>query len=233
MQSLIYRFLFVDVPVFYNEEIPNFRWIDNVATITKIVDPSSPILIFCHGNGSDISSLPVIAWLSSFGYNYCIVEYPGYGLHKDTPPSEDGCIDHLYRVTSSLYNEGYQNLIYVGHSMGCGVAVATAAKYNSSLPILGLVLYAPFLSAVKVVLPFSLFIDAFPNYQYVSSIDKPIAIYHGEADEVIAVSHALSLAELVKDLYDLILIPNINHTMILFDAETVNGLTRFVQSVSY
>jgi len=78
------------------------------------------------------------------------IEYPGYGLHKDFKPNEFNIKQDaiaVYKFISEELANIYQikNVIFMGQSLGTGIAVYLASQYEVG----GIILISPYLSIRK------------------------------------------------------------------------------------
>ncbi|NJK61758.1 MAG: alpha/beta hydrolase [Synechococcaceae cyanobacterium SM2_3_1] len=169
-----------------------------------LINPASGYtLIYIHGNAEDLGHIePILTQLYTLGFSIFAYDYRGYGT-SDGRPSER----NAYRDAEAVYNyltaeKGIapSRIIPYGRSVGGGSAVDLASRH----PVGGLILESTFTSAFRVVLPFSILpFDKFTNLRKLSRIQCPLLVIHGEADEVIPVSHG-------KRLYDSATVPKLS-----------------------
>ncbi|MCB9883089.1 MAG: alpha/beta hydrolase [Planctomycetes bacterium] len=145
------------------------------------------IVVF-HGNaGHRGHRLPWITRLRDLGYTVLIFDYRGYGGSTGSP-SEEGLYADGEAVLSWLKEHGIGEVIYLGQSLGSGVAVEMASRHAPR----GLIVQGAFTSLVDVSAthyPFLpahwLLSDRYENVDKIGSLDCPILILHAEHDEVV------------------------------------------------
>ena len=211
----------------YNRSSPNLTMIDDVATMWYIQNCSKTIIIYSHGNATDIGYIQSLLLQLSEKLKTSIVsyDYEGYGLTPGTP-SESGCNRSLKKVYNYLIHNGYSptDIILYGVSIGTGPTIELAYK-NKDAKFKGIVLQTPYTSVVGVVSRSVAYCsettssfsfsnpDLFLNSQKIPSITSPITIIHGTKDEVIPYDHAVKLSEL-NDNIKLVTLENANHNNI-------------------
>lgn len=149
-------------------------------------------VLYSHGNAETMAELrPLLNDFRRHGYNAVLYDYEGYGASSGYP-SESHCYRDIAAVYSWLVKVMKINpdrIIIYGRSVGSGPSCRLAAEQ----PAAGLVLESAFLSAFKVVFPWSMPFDRFPNYRKIGKITLPTLIFHGRKDEVIPFSHGETL----------------------------------------
>lgn len=169
------------------------------------------IAVFCHGNCMTVSDKLVDQLkLSADKINMDIiaVEYPGYGEARRTgPPTAENCVAAVKTVIDHLLTEGYQskNIYIIGYSLGTGIAANVVYNYYPNT-LGGIVLISPFKSVVNVAINDESLIyssvssmDFYKTCDIIHEINIPILIIHGEADDVINVSHSRHLQKKNKN----------------------------------
>lgn len=170
-------------------------------------------LIYFHGNAEDIGRMEktLAEFRDKTGCEVFAIDYPGYGLTGGAS-SEQGCYDAADAALAHLNSKyGYKpdRVVLVGRSLGTGVAVDLAARHD----LKGVVLIAPFKSALRVVLkegplPF----DRFESLAKIDKVKCPLFIVHGEKDEVIPFSHGKALFDAaVSEKKDFLAVPAGRH----------------------
>ncbi|WP_417584597.1 alpha/beta hydrolase [Pelagibacterium sp.] len=151
----------------------------------------APMIVAFHGNGSVPEPQAVrfgsAPWANT-GFGILSFAYRGYPGSTGTP-SEDGLlIDAEAAIAYAQKHAPGSPLVFVGHSLGTGVAVAMSERYPSQ----ALVLEAPFSSLPDVVaatmpfLPGQLMQDTFFSARRIAgSQADSIIVVHGERDTVV------------------------------------------------
>lgn len=165
---------------------------------------SSPWILFCHGNASDISYPDYIArykLFTSLGLNVLAFDYRGFGESKGTP-SEAG----LYKDALVIYNYltvtkqiPSDRIIIYGHSLGTGVAIDLATR----VPAAALVVEAGFRSNPETahqMYPFLperllwlLMKNRFMSIDKIDRIPIPKLFIHSSDDEIFPISEGRAL----------------------------------------
>jgi hypothetical protein len=146
-------------------------------------DPGAPLLVYSHGNATDLGTA---AWIGaqlrdSLNWQVLVYEYQGYGVHSGTPP----CQAALYRnaeavatvaarvvcaPSTAVYNHAappggsdaerapaVRPFASVGRSLGCAMACHAAEAYGAATGYTHtcslLALITPFTSVVSTKLP--------------------------------------------------------------------------------
>jgi predicted esterase len=154
---------------------------------------SNKLIIFSHGNGSDIYDMSTyLEQLSnSLGATVVCYDYVGYGLSKGRA-SEEGC-NHAITTTINYYLNSFsqKDIILVGQSLGTGVVTSfiTTNKWNTPV-----ILISPYKSIPRVIYDIptecSFKHNTFSTVYKLHKITCPVKIFHGKADEVINCSHS-------------------------------------------
>ncbi len=209
----------------YDKELEHLQFTkteagESIAMQVHVPEGAPAIVVYTHGNAVDIGQLSFRGkYFQGKGLGYCLLEYPGYGLSSGSPSeraayeSVDACVAFLAQHYPDL------PIIFYGRSVGTGIAVYAAVKYEC----LGLVLESPMRSAQRVLLPIRIFPwDVFNNQARIKEIEVPVLFIHGELDRVIPISHGRTLAQLCPGTFKTCWLPNEDHNSILLIEKTVN-----------
>lgn len=154
-------------------------------------DSARGTLLFCHGNGGNISHrLTSIRQFHDLGLSVLIFDYRGYG-QSDGSPSEEG----TYRDAGAVLNYLLEvkqvdpnKLIYFGRSLGGAVAAWLATRH----PPKALILESCFSSIVDVGAQAYWFLPVrlisryrYPAAEYVRQIHVPLMVIHSPDDEIV------------------------------------------------
>ncbi len=159
-------------------------------------------LLVLHGNGGHRGyRLEWIEDLHALGWGILILDYRGYGGSSGTP-TEEGLYHDAETAANWLKQNGKQKLVYLGESLGCGVAVELATRQ----PPAGLILQSGFSSAVEVAaqaypyLPVRwLMKDRYESTAKMAKISCPVLVIHGERDSLIPVRLGRALYEAARE----------------------------------
>ena len=145
-----------------------------------------PVVLYFHGNGGALNlRADRFRDLTADGTGLVALSYRGYGGSSGRP-SEDGLIRDAraaYDFAAARY--AAERIVLWGESLGTAVAVALAAER----PVAGVILDAPFTSAIDVgaaAYPFApvrwLMKDTFRSDRRIVRVKAPILVLHGERD---------------------------------------------------
>lgn len=170
------------------------------------LDYASPsdetVVLWTHGNGETAeSNVDLVGELRAWGAGVVFLEYRGYGASAASgPPTEQGLYADASAVLDALDARGTHKdaIVLVGYSLGTGVAAEMARRGRAR----AVVLLAPFTSIPAVassmvpLLPMSLIVgDAFDTLGKAPSLDLPVTVIHGTADEIVPFSMGARVAK--------------------------------------
>ena len=157
-------------------------------------DKGQPVVLFCHGNGSNISSpshLKFLELIHSLGLSACIFDYRGFGRSSGSPDQEGTYIDAETVWDHLVQARGFRekDIVIWGKSLGGGIAAYLAAEHPSCR---ALVLESTFTSIPDVargMFPFLpvgwLIKHEYPVVHHVSQVDSPVLVMHSRQDETV------------------------------------------------
>jgi len=160
------------------------------------IAPSARSVLFLHGNAGDRSDrLGHLRKLHELGLNVMALDYRGYGGSEGSP-SEQGLYLDAEAALEWLQRHADGPLVYLGESLGTGVAVELALQH----PPQALILEAPYdtLAAVgRHHFPFLpvqwLLRDRFDSASKIAEIRSPLLVLHGERDTVVPLARGRAL----------------------------------------
>ena len=158
-------------------------------------------LLFCHGNGGNISDrLASINIFNELGVNCLIFDYRGYGTSQGKP-TEKGLYIDAQTAYDWLINEkkmSPENIIIYGQSLGGSVAAYHASNVNTK----GLIIESCFTSFADIAkkyypyMPIKLLAKyRFKTIDYLKKVKCPVLIIHSRNDELIPFEFGLRLYE--------------------------------------
>jgi uncharacterized protein len=182
--------------------------------------PEQGALLFCHGNGGNLSyrgsALP--HWLNEMNVAVLLFDYPGFGLSTGEPSEQNCCAagDAAYEWLCDNPKAPAERIILYGGSLGGGIATDLASRR----PHRALVLVASFSSFPDMAqtrypwLPGRWLVhNRFDNLGKIANCRGPVFIAHGTRDGLIPVTHAERLfaaAAKPKRLFSMIDYPHID-----------------------
>ena len=192
------------------------------------------LLIF-HGNGGNREHR--LYWLERLHHrlktHLCIIDYRGYGGSGGSP-TERGLYLDAEATLAWLETRGAPPAIYLGESLGTGVAVELARR----TPPLGLILQSGFSSATDVAkcaypfLPVDLLMkDRFENAPKMGDIECPILVIHGERDGIIPMKLGQKLFDAAREPKDWLVVPGAGHNdlVVVASEEYDDRLNAFIE----
>ena len=165
--------------------------------------PGHRVVLYFPGNGDALAYLAGrFRNIASDGTGVIALSYRGYAGSSGSP-SETGILADaaaMYAFAKTLYDAG--RMVLWGHSLGTGVAVATAAGQ----PLGGLILEAPYTSIAEVaarVFPYFpvryLIKDPFRSDERIAQVRVPLLVMHGAQDSTIAIRFGEQLFALAHE----------------------------------
>ncbi|MDF1487871.1 alpha/beta hydrolase [Tessaracoccus caeni] len=182
------------------------------------VDPASPngmAVLYLPGNGGNrLVRSEVGQQLADRGFTVLLVDYRGYGGNPGSP-SEDGLIRDAEAAATYLVDAGFapERTVYVGESIGTGVAVALAAER----PPAGVVLRSPYtrlsdVATEQVGLPIGwLLSDRFDTMGRIGDVDSPLLVLAGVEDQLIPPTQSEEVAAGAPNLHEIVILPGAGH----------------------
>jgi pimeloyl-ACP methyl ester carboxylesterase len=176
-------------------------------------------IVYCHGNAMAISEMAQHIELigKQFKANVLLPEIPGvqYDWGRtaflDGVPRaacEEGYVEAVVGAFDAAKEMGLGVVIW-GQSLGSGAACELAVRRPECLAV---VLQSPLLSCMKVAsmsFPSVCGVDVFVNWRKAPEMKMHVLILHGDADRVIQVEHGVKLAELLPNLFDVVVFPDV------------------------
>jgi fermentation-respiration switch protein FrsA (DUF1100 family) len=187
-------------------EAVTLRTADGEQLQAWLLSPERPraFVLYFHGNGGNLSVwLPILAGVVRHGYSVGAIDYRGYG-NSTGMPSERG----LYRDADAAVDWAAKvrpagvPLVFWGRSLGTAVAAYAATKARPDRMILesGFADARSLFRGSKVMAVLSLLSSyRFNTAGYAAQAGCPVLVMHGDADEVIAISHGRALYEAIRE----------------------------------
>lgn len=194
-----------------------------------------PTILYFGGNAQ--SSANFIATIpKSLGqeYNWVMIDYPGYGVSSGVLEYDNILKSAEYAYNFVANNQFYgQNEIFVtGFSLGTGVAVYVASKFNVDKLILiapydnGINLYNSYINVFYG--PFKFLVrNPFPSSDYARQVKCPVLIIASEDDEVIPYELAVKLKNSFSNV-QMITYTRLRHNEIFHDSQVEEDILKFL-----
>jgi pimeloyl-ACP methyl ester carboxylesterase len=168
------------------------------------------------------------------------VEYPGYGLYKTSPPSEqqikeDAEIVYDYLTKNIGLNES--DIILFGRSMGSGPATHLASKRNANSLLL-MSAYTSIKDVARSLLGKLSFLltpivyERFRNVDAIKDAKCPVFFLHGSQDKLIPHTHSIELRQNCPTLSYLHSPAFMDHNEFDFIDDLVKPFKEFLQRIS-
>lgn len=161
-----------------------------------------PLVLLFHGvKGRENGYAPIVDSLRANGYGVLFAAFRGYP-RSTGKPSQDG----LYTDGLALFDKAKSlcacEIILIGHSLGSGVAVRTAALRKAR----AVLLVSPY-SSIEDVAQHRFGIkpigqeakNGFPSMQWIGKVSEPLLIVHGAKDETIPIRFARKLFDAANE----------------------------------
>ncbi|QFG70232.1 alpha/beta hydrolase [Ornithinimicrobium pratense] len=193
-------------------------------------------VLFLPGNGGNRAGRVQIAeHLSERGLTVLLVDYRGYGGNPGRP-SESGLAADALAAQERLVAEGFDQdrQVYVGESLGTGVAAALAA----ARPPAGMLLRSPFTELADVGrthypwLPVGLLLrDRYPVLAHIRELEVPVTVVRGTADQVVPTSLSEQVARATPHLVEELVLDGAGHNdAVMVGAELADAVVRLVDA---
>jgi uncharacterized protein len=217
-----------DVGLAAAEEL-TVRTRDGVPLGAWFVPPAQPVphgtIIVFNGNAGNRSyRAPLAQRLTGSGYAVCLFDYRGYGGNPGSP-TEQGLLEDARAVRSAIGarpDVDAGRIVYLGESLGTGVAVALA----SESPPAALVLRSPFTSMADVAAHHYWFLpvrqllrDRFDSLSRIQRVRCSVLVLAGDRDTIVPFELSQRLYEAAPGPKRLVTFAGVDHN----DAELLVG----------
>lgn len=163
--------------------------------------PGQPSVLYFPGNSGNISGRAErFKEIIGSGFGLLAVSYRGYPGSEGSP-SEAALFSDALEIFDWLAPQSPEIVVH-GESLGTGVATYVASERAAR----ALILEAPYTATVDVAaeaypwVPVSfLMSDQFRSREHIRSVEEPILILHGTADQVIPVEHGRRLFQAARE----------------------------------
>jgi fermentation-respiration switch protein FrsA (DUF1100 family) len=172
--------------------------------------------IYFHGNGGHLGyNFERYKVLLANDYGLLAIDYQGYGKSEGSPTEVNLTADAVASVEFlKSKNIAEKDIILYGQSLGSGLAVKMAKKYDVAL----LALEAPYSTIADVaagiypMLPVKLLlIDTFDSMAIIADVNTPFIRFHGKKDNVVPIEFGNKLFAKAREPKKDIILENTGH----------------------
>ncbi|HKG60969.1 MAG TPA: alpha/beta hydrolase [Pyrinomonadaceae bacterium] len=191
--------------------------------------PATATIIFCHGNGGNISN---VGWMgqrfAKHGFNVLLFDYRGYGASDGVVADESGLYaDGDAAVAYVVRHKGVrpEQIILYGHSLGTTVVADVASRGNYGAVVIesGLSSASSVAATALPWLPAWLHFlgrNRFESARKLANVKSPILIAHGDPDRTIPTEEARILFAAANEPKKLLIVPGAGHVVFAAAGET-------------
>lgn len=159
------------------------------------------LIFYLHGNAGALDSWGGIAEnYTKLGYDIFILDYRGFGKSEGKIESEqqmNNDVSAAYRYLLKRYPEN--KTVVIGYSIGTGPAAYLASQDHPD----ALILQAPYYSLSELadaqvpLVPDFVKKYHFETYKRLPQVKCPVYLFHGDADQLIALENSVRLSKLL------------------------------------
>jgi alpha-beta hydrolase superfamily lysophospholipase len=196
-------------------------------------DSAKGLIFYLHGNAGSLASWGEIAkTYTDFGYDLFILDYRGFGKSEGVIGSEEELHDDVrtaYNYFKTRYKE--QDIVILGYSIGTGPAARLASGSSAKLLILQAPYYnlADLMRSLYPIVPTAILKYKFETNACLPVCPMPVAIFHGDRDEVIGYGASLRLKPLLKPADTLIILKGQAHNGMSDNPEYRKAMKRLLE----
>jgi len=200
-----------------------------------IGDPNSEfVLLYSHGNAEDIGHVRgILEDLAARGFGVFAYDYRGYGTSGGKASEKN-----VYRDAEAAYDYlvgkmgiPAGRIILMGRSVGGAVAIELARRREVG----GVILESAFTSAIRVITKLPIFFwDRFVNIRKIGKVGCPVLVIHGQADEIVNISHGRRLFAKAKEPKECLWVAGAGHNDVMSEVageEYWDAIARFIAIV--
>ncbi|HEY3020546.1 MAG TPA: alpha/beta fold hydrolase [Solirubrobacteraceae bacterium] len=153
--------------------------------------------------------------LAARRFDVLLFDYRGYGRSSGRPSEEGTYRDARAARAVLLERAGVdpRRVLYLGESLGGGVAVALALE----APPAGLILQSAFTSIRDMArrhypfVPRALVPDAYPVLRHIGELRAPLLVLHGDRDAIVPLMHGEELFAAAPEPKRMHVLPGVGH----------------------
>ncbi|MBV8883862.1 MAG: alpha/beta fold hydrolase [Chroococcidiopsidaceae cyanobacterium CP_BM_RX_35] len=208
-----------------------------------VSEPDAKVLLYLHGNGSNIGAAVAYANLfHQLGFSVLVIDYRGYGRSEGSFPTEAQVYQDASTAWDYLVKEQLippSQIFVFGHSLGGAIAINLAVQHPD---VAGLIVESAFTSMRQMVdyqgkywmFPVNLILNQrFDSIDKIKSLQVPILFIHGTADSVVPYNMSQQLFVAAPGLKQLVLVPGAGHNNVaeVAGSQYCQEVQKFVQQV--
>lgn len=210
--------------------------------------PNAPVLLYFHGNASNIGDLVNrAAQFHQMGLAVLLIDYRGYGASTGAFPSEESVFEDAIASWNYLVQTRKippDRIFLFGQSIGGAVAIDLASRQSQLGEVPGGVIVESTFSSMRQmadVAGYSRFLptdwlltQSFDSLSKVRSLRSPILLIHGTADRTVPTVMSQILYDAAPQPKQLVLIPGATHNDVSRVGDRVywQAIQQFVQKYS-
>jgi hypothetical protein len=163
-----------------------------------------PVLIYCHGNGGNLTRpvdrMELLNILANAEVNVLLFDYRGYGASEGSPDEDGLYVDGEAAYDYLVEERGIDpcRIFVYGRSLGASVALHIALNRDVQGVVLdGAYASVPHMAALHPLLrPLTFLIrNRFNNIAKAEQLEDPLLVIHGAQDEIVPVSQARAIRD--------------------------------------
>lgn len=228
-------------PIPVNWDVPDMQEVtlqtdDGLTLFSWYKAPNSgkPTIVYFHGNAGHVGTRGTrMRYFLDKGYGIFLLSYRGYGLNPGEPSEKGLYIDATAAMNYVLSQKYNPNCVVVfGESLGTGVAVEMAKRFNPH----ALILQSPYTTmgeAAQYNYPYIpakwLVKDQYDSLSKIPMLQMPIFIFHGDTDDVVPVFMSQQLYDQIKSIKEMHIYPGLTHQNIL-NQESAEKIINFIET---
>lgn len=198
--------------------------------------PDMPTIVFFHGNGQ---AYPY--WVNKLmiyhdeGYGIFFTDYRGYGGVNGKPSEQGIYTDARAHINTFMQSTGLkpENLIYLGESLGTGVATQMATEFPPKA-----IIYESAYSGTNDIakgrywmFPIDMLMrDKYRSADKIKTLNMPKFFIHGKQDRVIPIRYGRALFEAATEPKQMVELNNAGHNN-LYDHGAQLHISRFLSTL--
>ena len=197
---------------------------------------SSNYLIYFHGNSEHIFQIEFygLDFRSYLDMNIIIVEYPGYSIYKSENKDSKIILSNaiiVYDWIKEKFKVTDEQIFVCGRTLGTASAIFLASQKKPQ----ALFLISAFTSLKNIGKDHKLsaFVEGiFNSYKYISTINCPVLLIHGEKGYLINYKHSIYLYQELnknnKNIVDFHLNKNMDHNNFNLKEDIISPIQNFI-----